>query len=94
MPLLPLEPFIFPDHLTQTPHQQQLQGDLSRVYYPIAAGAPRTPEERLQAGSHVEITGGAFGGTQRQGLAARQAAAGYAKVSFFSGALRWPAKVG
>ena len=64
-------PLIFPDHLTQTPHQQQLQGDLSRVYYPIAAGVPRTPEERLQAGSRVEITGGALAGLKaRSGGAA------------------------
>jgi hypothetical protein len=60
--MLPLEPFIFPDHLTQTPHQRQLQGDLSRVYYPIAAGAPLAPEERLQAASPVKITGGPLAG--------------------------------
>ena len=55
---VPLESFIFPDPLlTQTPDQRQLQADLPRVYYLIAAGVPPAPEERLQTGSPVEITG-------------------------------------
>src|SRR5947209_10918969 len=46
----------------EVPDQRQLRDDLSRVYYLIAAGAPLAPEERLQPGAAVEITGGPLAG--------------------------------
>src|SRR5438270_1473838 len=42
--------------------QRQLHADLARVYCLIAAGAPLAPEERLQPGAPVEITGGPLAG--------------------------------
>jgi transcriptional antiterminator RfaH len=42
--------------------QQQLQGDLARVYSMIASGVPLEPEDRLTPGTPVEITAGPLAG--------------------------------
>ncbi len=44
--------------------QLQLREDLARVQRLLSAGVPLTPEERLQPGSRVEVTGGPFAGMQ------------------------------
>jgi len=44
--------------------QEQLHADLARVYHLIAAGEPLTPEDRLQAGSPVEIISGPLAGLE------------------------------
>src|SRR5260370_1443928 len=42
--------------------QPQLHADLGRVYHLMTAGLPLVPEERLQPGRLVEITGGPLAG--------------------------------
>jgi transcription antitermination factor NusG len=44
--------------------QGQLHDDLARIYCLIAAGAPLTPEDRLQPGARVEITSGSLAGLE------------------------------
>jgi transcriptional antiterminator RfaH len=44
------------------PNQIQLQEDLRRVDRLISAGAPLTPEERLEPGDTVTITAGSLSG--------------------------------
>jgi transcription termination/antitermination protein NusG len=44
--------------------QGQLHADLGRVYALIAAGAPVTPEGKLQPGTPVEITSGPLAGLE------------------------------
>lgn len=44
--------------------QAELHADLARVYQMIAAGAPLTPEERLEPGTPVEITAGPLAGLE------------------------------
>jgi transcriptional antiterminator RfaH len=45
-------------------NQAELHADLARVYCLMAAGAPLAPEERLQPGTWVEITGGPLAGLE------------------------------
>jgi transcription antitermination factor NusG len=44
--------------------QEQLQADLARIYWLIAAGAPLAAEDRLCPGSRVEIISGPFTGLE------------------------------
>jgi transcriptional antiterminator RfaH len=44
--------------------QNQLHGDLVRVHFLVASGAPLSPEERLQPGAIVEITSGPLAGLE------------------------------
>jgi transcriptional antiterminator RfaH len=45
-------------------NQAELHADLTRVYCLMASGAPLAPEERLQPGTLVEITGGPLAGLE------------------------------
>jgi transcription antitermination factor NusG len=51
-------------HVLQVENQDQLQGDLARVYHLITTGAALTPEERLEPGSPVEIIKGPLTGLE------------------------------
>ena len=66
----------------EVPDQRQLRDDLSRVYYLIAAGAPLAPEERLQPGAAVEITGGPLAGLEGKVLRRGKQLKFYVEVQF------------
>ena len=46
----------------QVADQERLETDLARIFKLIQAGAPLTPEERLEPGMAAEITGGPLAG--------------------------------
>ena len=48
----------------QVPGQEQLHSDLSRVHDLMVSGAPLAPEERIVAGTWVEIVRGPFAGLE------------------------------
>jgi transcriptional antiterminator RfaH len=50
--------------ILEVPDQEQLQADLARIYWLIAAGAPLAGEDRLVPGSPVEIVSGPFAGLE------------------------------
>ena len=62
--------------------QRQLHADLARVYCLIAAGAPLAPEERLQPGAPVEITGGPLAGLEGKILRRGKQLKFYVEVQF------------
>jgi hypothetical protein len=78
IPLFPSYLFLFGDHEARlvglatnlvvraipVEDQRQLHQDLCSVYRLICSNAPLLPEDNLEAGMRVEITGGALAGLQ------------------------------